>query len=64
MGNDNWDRINSGHSNYCPNDRKYVEEITRLEQVVHTFRSMLEAAGVKPEILDVIEDEAYNRKIV
>ena len=63
MGNDNWDRINSGHSNYCPNDRKYVEEITRLEQIVHVLRSMLEAAGVNSGILDLVEDEAYNRTI-
>lgn len=45
----------------CANDELYLDEIDRLEQVIHAYRNMMIAAGMREEILDAIEDEAYHR---
>lgn len=47
----------------CFNDQIYQEEIIRLENVIKTYRRMLTALNMAPQILDEIEDDAYNKEI-
>lgn len=44
----------------CPSDKLYQEEIKRLENVIAIYRSMAIVSGMSANLLDSIEEEAYN----
>lgn len=64
MGNDNWDRINSGRPLNADQEliRMLNEEVVKLERIISTYRHMLAGQGMSYDVLDNIEDNVYNEK--